>query len=304
MRRVLVLGGHEFIGGRVLLELARSAWAHPITETSNAALGRYPKTEGISFDATDKESLRSPCVAWTPWSIACRASQKRSEQAATALVRAAAGCAAPPLIVHISSMSVYGPAIGDVGEDTPVQEGLDYTPEPKSRRKRHSWLMHVKSFSVRAASTVRAENFGADALQSGCLRIEFGDLGAGGDGYCNLVHIDDLVKAALLSMQLPAAEGGTFNLGIPDPPTWNEVFVRYAKALGAVPVKRISNRTLALEKKLLAVPLKVFEIGARKAGLASFAPPPIPSSFLALARRRYNSTARVPDLRLDGRARR
>ena len=292
MRRVLVLGGHEFIGGRVLLELARSAWAHPITETSNAALGRYPKTEGISFDATDKESL-SFALRGVDAVVNCLSRQPKAiEQAATALVRAAAGCAAPPLIVHISSMSVYGPAIGDVGEDTPVQEGLG----PYARAK----VEAEKAFVAYARKVVLrpgCEYGPGGELWSGrvakwLLARRVGDLGAGGDGYCNLVHIDDLVNAVLLSMQLPAAEGGTFNLGIPDPPTWNEYFVRYAKALGAVPVKRISNRTLALETKLLAVPLKVFEIGARKAGLASFAPPPIPSSFLALARQeiRLDST--------------
>ena len=57
MRRVLVLGGDEFIGGQVLLALANSDWARPVTEAANTALARHSNIEGFAFDATDPASL-------------------------------------------------------------------------------------------------------------------------------------------------------------------------------------------------------------------------------------------------------
>jgi nucleoside-diphosphate-sugar epimerase len=111
-----------------------------------------------------------------------------------------------------------------------------------------------------------------------------GDLGAAGDGFCNLVHIDDLAAAVVLALQDPLAVGRAYNLSMPNPPTWNDYLVRYARALGAVPVKRISGRQLALETKVLAAPLKALEIAAHAVGVGEVAPPPIPPSLLRLTR--------------------
>src|SRR5207237_284416 len=83
-----------------------------------------------------------------------------------------------------------------------------------------------------------------------------GDLGACGDGYCNLVHVSDVCAATLKALGTRDAAGRAYNLGSPQPPTWNEYFVEYGRALGAVPVRRISRRRLRIETKILAPPLK------------------------------------------------
>jgi 2-alkyl-3-oxoalkanoate reductase len=112
-----------------------------------------------------------------------------------------------------------------------------------------------------------------------------GDLGAAGDGYCNLIHVDDVAKAALLALRNPAAAGEAFNLSLDDPPTWNEYFQQFAGALGAVPTVRISRRRLAIETKLVAPPLKVLEILLGRLHLGrSWLPEPIPPSILSLWR--------------------
>jgi nucleoside-diphosphate-sugar epimerase len=111
-----------------------------------------------------------------------------------------------------------------------------------------------------------------------------GDLGAAGDGYCNLVYIDDTVEAILRALQLPNVEGMIFNLALPDPPTWNNYFADYAKALGAVPVARIAKRTLQIESKIFAPSQKLAEIFLRKFAprLARLVPPAIPPSLIRL----------------------
>ena len=109
-------------------------------------------------------------------------------------------------------------------------------------------------------------------LQAGRL----GDLGAAGDGICNLVHVRDVAAAAVACLRAP---GGTFNLGARTPPRWNEMFGQLAAAVGAVPLRRIGPRRLQAERAL-AFPL---QLAKRAAGPAARRlPEPMPPSLLAL----------------------
>jgi nucleoside-diphosphate-sugar epimerase len=114
----------------------------------------------------------------------------------------------------------------------------------------------------------------ADCLARGRL----GDLGASGDGICNLLFIDDLVTAILESLRRPQLQGKVFNLAMAAPPTWNEYFNAFGKALGAVPIRRISRRRLSAEVKYLAPPLKIAQM------LKLPLPPPITPSLVAACR--------------------
>ena len=122
-----------------------------------------------------------------------------------------------------------------------------------------------------------------------------GDLGASGDGLCNLLFIDDLVAAILESLRRPQLQGQVFNLAMAGPPTWNEYFNAFAKALGAVPVRRISRRRLSAEVKYLAPPLKIAQM------LKLPLPPPITPSLVAACRQeiRLDSSAAEVELGLQ-----
>jgi 2-alkyl-3-oxoalkanoate reductase len=94
--------------------------------------------------------------------------------------------------------------------------------------------------------------------------------------------VDDVVGAILAALRRPDLAGKTFNLSLPEPPTWNDYFVRYAKALGAVPVARITGRGLKIESKILAPPLKIAEMVLGKFGprFKSLVPQAIPPSLV------------------------
>jgi nucleoside-diphosphate-sugar epimerase len=84
--------------------------------------------------------------------------------------------------------------------------------------------------------------------------------------------LDDLTGAILTALRLSEIQGHAFNLAMPEPPTWNEYFALFAKALGAVPLRRIGRRRLQLETKVLAPPLRIAEILARRLHLPGRTP--------------------------------
>jgi 2-alkyl-3-oxoalkanoate reductase len=268
-QRVLVLGADNFIGRRVVVQLGATDWARPVAGDAGAgedALGR----------ALDGVDAVINCFIGKASEIS---------EGARGLFAAAARSAGKPRVVHLSSMSVYGDVSGLVDETAPLRTELGAYAEAK----------------------VAAEGFAAGyvngvILRPGCeygpecpqwsIRIadwlmsrRLGDLGAAGDGYCNLLHIDDLVAGILSCLEPPQLAAAVFNLSAPNPPTWNEYLIRYGRALKAVPIRRISQRRLQVETRLLAPPLKMLELalGAARLG-AQRVPPAMPPSLLRLMR--------------------
>jgi nucleoside-diphosphate-sugar epimerase len=279
-QRVLVLGAAGFIGRRLVAALAATPWAIPV-----AAIHRSPVPEGpvetVQLDATHEPTLAYAMDA-ADAVVNCVAGSAAAIVATARAVFAVARRAPWPLrVIHLSSMAVYGAAIGKVDETAQLSgDGGAY-----------------------ASAKVEAEHLAASCaevviLRPGCVygpgstqwseRIarwltahRIGDLGVAGDGICNLVHVDDVVAAILAALRLPRVAGHAFNLGSPAPPTWNEYFLSFARMLGAVPLSRISRRRLALETKVWAPPLKLAEMTADLIRLPKARiPSPIPPSLV------------------------
>jgi nucleoside-diphosphate-sugar epimerase len=277
--RVVVLGAGGFIGRRVVAALAASAWT-PVAAHHHAPLAPGP-VETVTLDAADEGAL-ARALEGADAVVNCIAGSAATITATSlALYAVVARAPRPPRVIHLSSMAVYGSAVGTVDENARL----------------------LGDNGAYAAAKVEAERLAARCgdvvvLRPGCVygpgsvqwseRIarwlaahRVGDLGAAGDGICNLVYVDDVVAAILAGLRLPRGDGRTFNLGSPAPPTWNEYFLAFARALGTVPVSRISRRQLVVETMLWAPPLKVAELAARLARLRRVSiPPPIPPSLL------------------------
>jgi nucleoside-diphosphate-sugar epimerase len=291
--RVLVLGADGFIGQHLTRALAASDWALPI------GAGRRPATADstsqiarLQLDATDEHALDNAlqdaqavvsCISGGAQTIA---------DSARALFAAAARQHRPPLVVYLSSMAVYGALTGVVSESAPLL-GED----PYARAKiaaenagaRYDRVVILRPGIVYGPGSSQW----TERIGRWLFARRVGDLGALGDGCCNLVHVQDVVTAILQSLRLTAeGQARTYNLVMAGAPTWNEYFVRFARALGAVPVARIGRRQLRIETKLLAPPLKIAQLALRKARLAAIGlPEPIPPSVLRLCQQ---------DIRLDG----
>ena len=273
--RVLVLGAHGFIGRRIVAELSQDSRTAIIAAGRRAVPGSSSGSiETLALDATDERALQAAmtgttgvvnCVAGSPDNIlAC----------AKAVFAVAARLKPPPRVVHLSSLAAYGSITGMVDETVPPRGDLgEYSAAKLAAEKFASTC--ESAVLLRPGIVYGAGSpWWSDRIARLLCARRLGDLGRGGDGLCNLVYVDDVAAAAVLALRTPDALGGTFNLGSPRIPTWNDYFSRYAQALGAAPVRRISDRRLALELNLLAPALKVLEIACRFGPLRQVHPPP------------------------------
>ncbi len=263
--RVLVLGSGHFVAARVLQALSASDWAAPVPFSGPPASLSEADLAGI--DSVFNGTMGRP-----------DAIVSHAQALYGVLERSGGGLRA----VHLSSMTVYGTHSGEVAETAALRSDL----------------------GAYGAAQVKAESLAARYARSVILRPgceygpacpqwseriarllhshRLGDLGAAGDGVCNLLFVDDLVEAILKSLNAPGIEGACFNLAMRSPPTWNEYFTRFARALGAVPVSRIGARRLKIEARLAAPPLKLLEMMQRRLGRVGAAPPAITPSLLNL----------------------
>jgi nucleoside-diphosphate-sugar epimerase len=280
---ILVLGATGFIGEHVVAALEASDWATPISASRRSVpAAGGGQASSIRLDATDAAQIRR-AMEGVHGVVNCVAGSGETIVNSTrALFGVAAGLPNRPRIVHLSSLAIYGGATGDVVESTLPTGALSAYGSAKLEAERLATpqlsLVVLRPGIVYGPGSVQWSGRIASLLHSRRL----GDLGKAGDGCCNLVYVDDVVGAILVALRRPELEGKTFNLSLPQPPTWNDYFVRYAKALGAVPVARITKRRLAIESKILAPPLKIAQIILGKLGprFGRLVPQPIPPSLV------------------------
>lgn len=281
--KVLVLGASGYIGKRLVQALSKSGWAEPVA----AARRPLPGVRGVQLDATDAGALEQ-AMRGVDAVVNCVAGSARAiADGAVALVQAASasGCRR---IVHFSSMSVYGELEGDVTEEAPKDSSI-------------GWYARAKNEAEDAMAGFAASGGSAVVLRPGCVwgpaselwvgRIarllqshRLGDLGAAGDGWTNLVHVDDVCSAALAALQQQPVEGPprAYNLAAPDSPRWNDYFIDLALQIGAVPVARVGRRQLVADTRLAAPPLKLLELAFHRPGHVRRVPEVFPPGLLAL----------------------
>jgi 2-alkyl-3-oxoalkanoate reductase len=281
--RVLVLGADGFIGSHLVAALAGSDWASPIACGRRAPSGSAPHPIArAQFDATDESALHQALQAADSVVNCIAGSARTIVDGARALVAAAARQPRPPRLVHLSSMAVYGNVTGVVAESAPLRAEDAYGQAKIAAEAdcgRYNQAVVLRPGIVYGP---RSRQW-TERVARWLFAHRLGDLGAAGDGCCNLVYVPDLVTAIAQCLRLPGMAGQVFNLAMSQPPSWNEYFVGFARALGAVPVARIGRRRLKIETKLLAPPLKVAEILCHKAGMSALRlPEPMPPSLLRL----------------------
>jgi 2-alkyl-3-oxoalkanoate reductase len=283
-QNVAVVGANNFFGRRIVDALKTTDWAQPV------AVDHQLRDVGTGVRVARVE--RGNAQSWRTALEGCSAVVICTFGGAdeiTATMRdaidATRAYAPQARVVNLSSMTVYGEATGLIDESQPPVGALNDYASARVEAERIA-STHSKIVTLRPGCEYGPDCY-AWSERIGRLLIarRIGDLGASGDGYCNLVYIDDVIRAVLAAITTPSIEGEAFNLGVSMPPTWNEYFIRFGIALGAVPVRRVTKRRLTIETKALAIPLKVSEIGCKALGAQpSWLPPAIPPSLLQVCR--------------------
>ena len=293
---VLVLGAGGTVGRAILAAIqaqpdlcAVAGLRRPPLQPSPAgAPAAEPAPVEIRLaDATDARSLRA-ALAGCAFAVNAVGGPPATLRAATRALCLAAPGTALRRLVHVSSMAIYGGgATGLVREDAPFAAAPTAYEAAKIDCE-----AEVQAYAAAGHAAVILRPgivFGPGSTQwadriARLLRAQrLGDLGSAGDGFCNLTHAADLGAWAVAALNVPEAPGRAFNLATLYPPTWNDFLIRFARALGATPVRRITPRWLAAEARLFAPALQAARIAAGRAGLRQgLVADPIPPSLIRL----------------------
>ena len=263
--RVLVLGASGFIGRRLVRALQASDFALPIAASRAAAFEQFG-IRTLRFDATNHEAMAA-ALQNADAVVNCIAGDSNSIiNSALALFAAAPQCRVPPRIVNLSTMMVYGTTRGRVSEEADLPGDWDDYSAAKLQ------VEHIAAAYPRVVHLRPGIVYGPNSplwtaqIARWLCQGRLGELGAGGRGICNLVHVDDVLAAVFHALQDAGLEGRAYNLSLPSPPTWNEYFRAFAGAL-KTPLRTIAPGRLKAEQWLIAPPLKMAQLAA-----ARFAP--------------------------------
>jgi nucleoside-diphosphate-sugar epimerase len=283
---VAVIGAQGFVGRRVVQYLKATQDFRPISAARRRSRNDTSEVEWRQCDATDPDSMAA-ALRGCLYAVNCVAGDARTMEVATYNLCQEAGAVGLRRIVHLSSMSVYGPATGLIDETQRLDSSAGWyaSANVASEELMRKYIDSGGDGVILRPGCIHGPESEQWTILIGRLLRSFriGDLGASGDGLCNLTYIDDVADAVITALRKPGIAGEVFNISDPNPKPWNSYFVAFARAIGATPVRRISPRWLKTEA-LLAAPLKVAAIAAAYAGVGRLPFDPVPRSLLPLWR--------------------
>jgi nucleoside-diphosphate-sugar epimerase len=282
--RVLVLGAAGLVGQATIRHLQQSGIEcvagvrRPVPRLSAAGV------ESRQVEATDPRSV-AEAISEVTHVVNCVMGRPDTMVAATRYVCQAALQGSTALVVHFSSCAVYGTTTGLIDENTALGNGVDWYGTAKIECESIVQGFVGNGLTVVTLRPSCVYGPGSELWTGRIGRLlaahRIGDLGPAGDGRCNLIYVDDVAAAVVSAVRRPPASGAVFNLSNPEPPTWNEYFVRYGQMIRATPVRRLARWQIRLEQRLLAVPLKLAQIAAGRLHLPThWIPDPITPSLL------------------------
>lgn len=251
--RILVTGASGFIGGRLTECLCASygAVVHAVARRSGTAgFARLVRLRNVTIFHGDiaRTDVLARAAEGCRFAVHCaqenqgnvRAQEESSHRGLRKLLEAAAR-AGMERVVHLSSASVVSPAgkIGNITEETPADIRFPYA---RLKMKTEEWLKSIAAeyglWPVILRPTCVWGPFSPVWTVNPALLMRQGTFvpPAGGEGTANLVYVDNLVDAIVLSLVRADVAGRTLTINDDEPARWKELFDGYAAALGmAVP---------------------------------------------------------------------
>jgi predicted dehydrogenase/nucleoside-diphosphate-sugar epimerase len=260
--KVLVTGATGFIGGSIVEKLYFANDRHVragIRKWSSAArLGRCP-VDIIQMDLMKMEDIQKALDGVTEIIHCAKGPAGVTVQGTKNLLEVALKKGVNRF-VHLSTTEVYGSVNGIIDENSPlVYTGNEYN-QTKIDAEKVCWEYLEKGVPITILRPPIVFGPYSKNWSVHCARMllgrKWGIYENIGEGKCNLVYIDDLVKVILLSLKHPKAIGHAFNINNQEVITWNEYFMRYNEAMGLPPL-RIIHTSQANFRTALMEPVRI-----------------------------------------------
>jgi len=301
--RIAVFGATGFVASR-LIEHLLSDPAHSVIAAARRpeSLPLHDRIEVRRMEAGDAAAIHA-ALEGADAAVNCIMGTAQAMLESTRNLAEAARRRHLPRLVHISSIAVFGDREGLVDEDASQAAG-DWYGQAKIGCEEMVGALMRDGLDVITLRPALIYGPGSALWTTRIARLlrarRLGDLGERGDGYCDLVHLDEVAAAIVAALKLPGVSGQSYNLANPAPPTWNAYLMAFARALGAVPLRRIPGWQLTLERKIAAPLLRMGEIGLGRLGAAALVPPPITPGLARLLTRRARYHSGRADMLLAG----
>ncbi|MEM9645164.1 MAG: NAD(P)-dependent oxidoreductase, partial [Planctomycetota bacterium] len=260
--RILVTGASGFLGGRVMEAMYLTNSATPVGTIRGwsraARAARFP-IDLVVCDIEDAQAVDHvvsqgfDAIVHTAYS-----DTRESIVGGTKNLLDAAAKHGVPRFVFISTAEVYGPGVsGIVTEESPTPSSGRLYGDAKIEAEQ---ICRDREADGIATTILRPSlihgPFSASWTIDIAKRLQSGRWGTfdeSGEGTANLVYVDDLVRAIFACLADDAAVNETFNINGPNPPTWNEYFAAFNKALDQPDLQAISSnksrfRTMIMDR--------------------------------------------------------
>ena len=244
--KILVTGAGGFIGAwlveRLHLRGCEKVRAGIRTWSSAARVGRFP-VEIVLCDVLDVAQV-DKAIAGMDAVVHCAYGPRNVNVQGTRNLLDASLRHGVRRFVHLSTIEVYGTTEGSINESSPLTHtGSEYG-DSKIEAEDACREYGAKGLPVVILRpTVVYGPFASLWVVKFAERITSGNWASFrqyGEGLCNLVYIEDLIDAVLLSLESPRACGEAFNINGPEVITWNEYFSHLGDALGVPRLREIS----------------------------------------------------------------
>jgi nucleoside-diphosphate-sugar epimerase len=265
--RIVVFGAGGFVGGWICEELSLRENIEQIACVRKWASSVRLARRGIEIKQVDLENSQDlPAILAGAHAVinAAMLPAKREPELATALYSACVS-AGVSRFVQFSSTALYGNRTGSVDESVapgPVDAYGHGKAEMERRLIEASEASHTQVVILRPSIIYGpfSEGWTVRYVER-IVKGRWKELGRIGNGTCNLVHAQDVARAAIAAATSDMAPGAhILNLNGPDHITWNNYIERLGDELG-IPNRARQNvvwfRTMAAAAAMLRIGAKL-----------------------------------------------